>query len=332
MIRHLGTPRSTLRVLSSNVLDAEFRQPTHRFTTSSFVMGSVNSIPVISQFKSFLQAISGQIEAAKRTQLDFIHECPVVSQITSFIQACQGNLAAATATQMRFLANLSHVADALPVVGFLKGLVHAILGDMDSMIASFKAQGRTAGCIVGGLAGMFSGPLGAYAGGVLGGLSVDALYSLIEGELHGIFASLPSLLFLNKKNNDFAGAVVDFVFGLAADALAGCNAAGFANGIRIRNLGNRHHGHPSQYSHGKFVSPFTPMDHNVGLAHEAGEHVHAPHSHHDHSDTESEADVASDYDDYEPIFPVRVEKTKAFSVAAGGNNAVKRRPRHAHAD
>eukprot|EP01032_Pedospumella_encystans_P023751 gene23751-26880_t len=150
-------------------------------------MGSVNSIPVISQFKSFLQAITGQIAAAKKTQLDFIHECPVVSQITSFVQACWGDLAAASATQMRFLANLSHVADALPVVGFVKGLVHAILGDIDSMIASFKAQGRTAGCIIGGLLGMFSGPLGAYAGGVLGGLSVDALYSLIEGELHGIF-------------------------------------------------------------------------------------------------------------------------------------------------
>lgn len=246
-------------------------------------MGSVNAIPVVSQIKSAIQALSGQVGAAEQTQQDFIRECILISQCTSLVQFCLGDPAASKATQRQFLSNVWNVADSFPLVGVLKGLCHAIAGQTEFMIASFKAQGRTAACIFGGLIGMWIGPIGALIGGVLGGVSIDVLYSLVCKQLHGICASISRIFHLNR-GDDIAGAVVDALFGLIADALAGCSAAGIFDTIRIRALGTRYHAHPSQYSHGEFVSPFRSLDHNVNHVNEYAEHMHPKHQHHHNHD------------------------------------------------
>ena len=44
-------------------------------------MGNTDSIPVVSQTKSIVQAISGDTEGAARTQENFLKRCPVVSQV-----------------------------------------------------------------------------------------------------------------------------------------------------------------------------------------------------------------------------------------------------------
>ena len=44
-------------------------------------MGSINSVPVVSQIKSLVQVISGDAEGAKRTQEDFARKGIVVSQV-----------------------------------------------------------------------------------------------------------------------------------------------------------------------------------------------------------------------------------------------------------
>lgn len=49
-------------------------------------MGSVNSIPIVSQIKSFVQWIFGDSDGAKKTQEDFVQECPIVSQVTKMIK------------------------------------------------------------------------------------------------------------------------------------------------------------------------------------------------------------------------------------------------------
>lgn len=49
-------------------------------------MGSVDSIPVISQVKSAVQAIAGDTAGAKKTQENFLNGCPVVSQVKSLVQ------------------------------------------------------------------------------------------------------------------------------------------------------------------------------------------------------------------------------------------------------
>jgi hypothetical protein len=49
-------------------------------------MGSVNSIPVVSQVKSGVQLVCGDKEGAEKTQEQFFHECPVVSQALKFFK------------------------------------------------------------------------------------------------------------------------------------------------------------------------------------------------------------------------------------------------------
>ena len=49
-------------------------------------MGSVNSIPVVSQVKSGVQLAFGDKKGAAETQEQFLHECPVVSQVLKFFK------------------------------------------------------------------------------------------------------------------------------------------------------------------------------------------------------------------------------------------------------
>ncbi len=48
-------------------------------------MGSTNSIPVISQFKSLVQVIGGDVEGARKTQEDFINKGIIASQVDKTI-------------------------------------------------------------------------------------------------------------------------------------------------------------------------------------------------------------------------------------------------------
>ena len=45
-------------------------------------MGSINSVPVVSQIKSLVQVISGDAEGAKKTQEEFARKGIVVSQVS----------------------------------------------------------------------------------------------------------------------------------------------------------------------------------------------------------------------------------------------------------
>ena len=48
-------------------------------------MGNTDSVPIVSQIKSLVQVASGDAEAAKETQENFIRLAPVVSQVNSLV-------------------------------------------------------------------------------------------------------------------------------------------------------------------------------------------------------------------------------------------------------
>ena len=48
-------------------------------------MGSINSVPVVSQIKSLVQVISGDAEEAKKTQEEFARKAILVSQVSFFL-------------------------------------------------------------------------------------------------------------------------------------------------------------------------------------------------------------------------------------------------------
>ena len=47
-------------------------------------MGSINSMPVVSQIKSLVQVIAGDAEGAKKTQEEFSRKGIVISQVRSW--------------------------------------------------------------------------------------------------------------------------------------------------------------------------------------------------------------------------------------------------------
>lgn len=66
---------------------------------------TIDSIPLVSQGKSFVQWVSGDSEGARKTQENFLHTAPGVSQITSLVQLLSGDVEGARKTQEMFLEN-----------------------------------------------------------------------------------------------------------------------------------------------------------------------------------------------------------------------------------
>jgi hypothetical protein len=104
-------------------------------------MGNADSIPVVSQVKSAVQAASGDMAGAEATQQAFIRQCPIVSQGTSAVQAALGDLQAAEQTQKEFVHHLPDMGpvEAVPVVSQLKSAVQAAKGDMAGAEATQQA-------------------------------------------------------------------------------------------------------------------------------------------------------------------------------------------------
>ena len=89
----------------------------------------MDSFPVLSQCKSFVQFVCGDTEGARKTQVRFLKTCPGVSQGTSAVQAIMGDSEGARETQLEFVEFLSDTADAVPAVGHVKGGIHYTCGD-----------------------------------------------------------------------------------------------------------------------------------------------------------------------------------------------------------
>lgn len=78
-------------------------------------------IPVLSQMKSFVQVMTGDVEGARQTQSNFSRECPIISQVRSVAELVRDNKKAAKKTQSQFLKNMSNFVDGFPFVGHVKG-------------------------------------------------------------------------------------------------------------------------------------------------------------------------------------------------------------------
>lgn len=91
-------------------------------------MGNVNSVPILSQCKSAIEAMSGDLEAASKTQEEFSKKCIVISQLRSAVEASMGDMNAALETQKEFASGI----DGTPVLSQIKSAVQAGVGDMEA--------------------------------------------------------------------------------------------------------------------------------------------------------------------------------------------------------
>ncbi len=211
-------------------------------------MGAVDSLPVVSQTKSAVQAVFGDREGARRTQGKFLDTCPVVSQGKSLFQLATGDVKGAGETQLKFAGGVSDFVDGIPVVGHTKGAIHYACGDKEGGDKAMKSSSRTVGVVGGGVGGfLVGGPVGATAGGMAGGLLMDGITTGVDSAIHneyrpsGTVAAVTTLA--NGESESVSGDIFDVVFGTAMDGVAGLAAGeqvGRASHVRVKGKGKLH--------------------------------------------------------------------------------------------
>ncbi len=207
-------------------------------------MGAVDSVPIVSQAKSAVQAICLDMEGARRTQENFLDTCPVVSQGKSLVQWACDDAEGAKQTQQKFVGGLSDFADGVPVVGHAKGAIHYACGDKEGGDKAMKSSSRTVGVVGGGVGGfLVGGPAGAVAGGIAGGWVMDGITTGVDSAIHdeyrpsGAVAAVTTLA--KGESKSVSGDVFDVLFGTAMDGVAGLAAGetiGRAMKARGKNL------------------------------------------------------------------------------------------------
>ncbi|KAE9547603.1 hypothetical protein FO519_009185 [Halicephalobus sp. NKZ332] len=183
-------------------------------------MGNTDSIPVVSQTKSIVQAISGDTEGAA----------------TSAALLITGNADEALEVQKEFVKGVSDVADGIPVVGHVKGTIHYVAGDTEGGDKAMKSASRTTGVVAGGVGGFFvGGPVGAVAGGIAGGAAMDGITTVVDSAVHdeyrpaGYIAAVENII-----ENPNAGDIFDTVAMPVFDGLTGYTAGQVANKIAAK--------------------------------------------------------------------------------------------------
>lgn len=98
----------------------------------------------------------------------------MLPQIKSAVEAASGDMEAARRTQEHFGKNLETAVDGTPVLGHVKGAIHIAAGEKERGEEILKSSTRTAAVIAGGVVG---GPGGAVAGGLI----ADGTISAVDG-------------------------------------------------------------------------------------------------------------------------------------------------------
>ncbi|KAH9522798.1 hypothetical protein DERF_006358 [Dermatophagoides farinae] len=174
-------------------------------------------IPVVSQVKSLVQVITGDVEGARQTQANFSRECPIVSQTRSAIELASGDKETAKKTQYQCLGTMSNFVDFLPIVGHFKGGIQHLTGDHEEGNHALKAATRTSVMMgAGAVATIFTGGLTAILAGIAVGAAFDSSDSIIHNEPRGLFAAVDKAV-----NKPTGGNVFDAAMGVVGYGMAG---------------------------------------------------------------------------------------------------------------
>ena len=143
-------------------------------------MGNTDSIPVVSQVKSLVLVIAGQIEEAEEVQKKFVRTGIIASQINSLHCSVAGDNAEALKIQEEFVEDI----EIAPIIGHGFSAGYAIVGDMaKAEELAIKATKNTVEAAAGITVAM-CGP-GAVAAGVAGLATIanDALDGILRARI-----------------------------------------------------------------------------------------------------------------------------------------------------
>jgi len=163
----------------------------------------MSTIPLISQLKSLWQAITGDTAAAKKTQEDFLD-----------------------AWENHPVEQISELADSIPIVGHVKGLVHFAIGDTEAGAHSLEAATRTLAVV--GAGALTAGTGGAAApilAGVVAGIAADAAITGVESWRHHNYEPQGYLGAISEFKEDWRGGIFDVVALGTGDALLGVDGS-----------------------------------------------------------------------------------------------------------
>lgn len=130
--------------------------------------------------------MSGDLDGARKTQEKFSKQCPGVSQARSLVESTYDE-DAARRTQREFLEGVESFADATPVVGHVRGIVHYAIGDKDKGDECMKAASRTAAVVATGMATGGAGFVVAGGAAITAGLVTDGVTTGIDSAIHNEF-------------------------------------------------------------------------------------------------------------------------------------------------
>ena len=192
-------------------------------------MGNADSIPIVSQVKSLVQAISGDNKGALQTQEQFIRTGVIASQINSAIAAIHGDPEEAKRIQEEFGQESLTIMEGLPLVGHAMSAGYAVAGDLTK--AEQVALTATKSTVVAGstLVALTCGPGAPVCAAALGSAAVvgtnvawDGVESLVRNEMVGVIDTIGTVKSMVESNQTVdAGEVFDIAFEQTALAAGG---------------------------------------------------------------------------------------------------------------
>lgn len=159
----------------------------------------------------------------------------LATPIKGIVLDVQGKHEESNRLKEKYLGSVSSFADAIPVVGHVKGGIHYAMGDIDAGNKSMEASTRTAAVLGAGIAtgGLGGGIAYGAVAGIGTGIAYDSTATIIDDAVNGEEASLHGTMKLIKPDemnpNEFLGGLM----GIAGDAMTG--ASGAAMGKSLRN-------------------------------------------------------------------------------------------------
>lgn len=147
----------------------------------------VDNYPVISQVKSLVQAVSGNMEGARETQDHFINDNPVLGDVNYLIKLSKGDKAAAKKIRRRANKAWSRSANNVPVVGHIKGALHLSQHENKRAKEAFESANRATALWTAGI--LSAGPA-LPAAVVATAIGYDAIDSLVHKKTRGLLETV----------------------------------------------------------------------------------------------------------------------------------------------
>ncbi|KAJ5116800.1 hypothetical protein N7456_001148 [Penicillium angulare] len=169
----------------------------------------MTTFPFISQLKSAFQAVTGDLDGAKKTQ-------------ESFLEAWRDHP----------LETVGDIADGIPVVGHIKGVVHFAMGDTEAGIRAEEGATRTLAVVAAGaLVAASGGTAAPILAGVVAGLAADGVLTGIESARHGGKFDPQGMISVGsnvvkdiQRGENPSGDIFDGIAIVAGDGLVGSSA------------------------------------------------------------------------------------------------------------